>query len=380
MTISVLSSIVAPPANPIDTGPCHQGPYLLSAIGREFPQDYLEINLNYGTGAFCNREFWLLNPFSNSLQGTARWLLDGLEMIQRAGLCPYDRFPTEPGLFPWGIHAKGHAFFWLVEGAPDTWPTIVWNVDLDTWDRFELTATELLVGLLSQNIRVPVWDEDAQHALEHTFEGGEQAINAMNAEPAATRVSVELKEDTVRYVDFEYRLHCDESELFGILDLSAKEPTIQWTLQIQSRETEEHEDEDAPSCAPSMRAYFELQDGDSWRDLAGRTFDVKLGEDSESDAFVYAGYHEFAVRYSIEFIERREDKLLTRAHWDIYKPVDMYGWICVKGVVVTFAKTDDPIACASAALSKHTPLNDFGSPLERETGHVWFPVHSKHDS
>ena len=65
---------------------------------------------------------------------------------------PYPIYPDQPGLLPWGNDENGNDYYWLTEGAPDTWRVLsdeVRGEGLGTaWivikDRLDAQAGELM--------------------------------------------------------------------------------------------------------------------------------------------------------------------------------------------------------------------------------------------
>jgi hypothetical protein len=57
---------------------------------------------------------------------------------------------TTGGLIPWGGSRSGDWFFWQVtDGAVDAWPVLAMQVDIQEWNRYEMTATEFLYRILT---------------------------------------------------------------------------------------------------------------------------------------------------------------------------------------------------------------------------------------
>jgi hypothetical protein len=188
--IDALLALAPPPVRP----DWHQPPTsddwaeMESHFGFEFPADYKRLIECYGTGQFG--EFVLImNPFCVNKYISQRlvmkhnyfWTgadhdpvpptssdpdylriwnqLRAHEKAARAA-CPYDFYPTHPGLFPWGIVSDNEAWtFWLTEGDPNHWPVVVYYYhDAPIYERRpEVGCCGLLVEWLRGNVRPEGW-------------------------------------------------------------------------------------------------------------------------------------------------------------------------------------------------------------------------------
>ncbi|WP_454855210.1 hypothetical protein [Promicromonospora soli] len=64
-------------------------------------------------------------------------------------------------LIPWASTANGERVYWRVLGETpaDAYPVYVENADGDLWERFDLTATEFLLGLARGDVRSGFFSE-----------------------------------------------------------------------------------------------------------------------------------------------------------------------------------------------------------------------------
>lgn len=66
---------------------------------------------------------------------------------------PFPLWPEPGGIFPWAEAEAGATFFWLRSGAdPDSWPVVWWHGAELAWERFDGTATEFLIVLVTGQV------------------------------------------------------------------------------------------------------------------------------------------------------------------------------------------------------------------------------------
>jgi hypothetical protein len=124
----------------------------------EVPTDYGALLDIYGPGAFRKhfaeiRILSLANPHPvfdivSVTRETAELLGDIYEDLRNDWL-PHAFWPDQPGLIQWGA-AEIESLYWLADGEPDDWPVIVMRDTEQIFERLELTATELLLGLIEE--------------------------------------------------------------------------------------------------------------------------------------------------------------------------------------------------------------------------------------
>ncbi|MEZ0109683.1 hypothetical protein ABH920_003697 [Catenulispora sp. EB89] len=140
------------------------GPYAVDwvsvedRLGTALPADYKEFVAAFGPGLFgydanlswlnvhvpdADFESWDL--FYNVSWMSAYAAVNPVNRWQQFGL-----FPDPGGLLLWASTERGHRFFWLTEGRdPNRWPILAHNRDDLRWHRFDGTAVEWVVGLLT---------------------------------------------------------------------------------------------------------------------------------------------------------------------------------------------------------------------------------------
>lgn len=135
------------------------------ALRLSVPKDYKSFVRIYGAGVI-DEFLWPFSP--NSVNQN----LDLMTQINRQASVlrtireksvtdvPFPIFPETGGLLVWGISDNGDTLHWLTAGSPEHWPTIVFEARGPRWIRFNLVATELIVGLLTKRIRCPLFPAD----------------------------------------------------------------------------------------------------------------------------------------------------------------------------------------------------------------------------
>jgi hypothetical protein len=175
-----LCQAVPPPVHPSEAGSTQAFARVEDRLDLELPDAYKQLVTAYGTGSW--RGFlWVLNPFSanrslNLLDQAVRQL-DAERVIRRKwpDQVPFPLYPEPGGLFPWGMTDNGDRLYWLTEGLPDSWPTIVFESRGPRFDRHERTCCDLLLGWLVGRIKILVFPEDFDACLSNAFHPGNPA-------------------------------------------------------------------------------------------------------------------------------------------------------------------------------------------------------------
>ncbi|MEU0187081.1 hypothetical protein ABZ312_38905 [Streptomyces sp. NPDC006207] len=125
-----------------------------AALGTELPSDCKLLCQAFGAGEF-SREMSVLCVDETRVQdlvGEWRYLLES-DNSSDGPFAPYRIHEpgTTGGLIPWGSSRSGDWFFWQVtDGAVNAWPVLTMQVDTWEWNRYEMTATELLYRILTE--------------------------------------------------------------------------------------------------------------------------------------------------------------------------------------------------------------------------------------
>jgi len=143
-----------------------------SAIDANFglflPGDYKLLINTHGDGQW--QEFWyLLNPFSrnenlNLLRQASRSETSGSDILSAERFIrdrhpyPHPIWPEARGIFPWAVTDNGGRFFWLIDGAPEDWPTIYYPSRDPEFRKLESSTAAIIAGLLSGEL--PLFEEE----------------------------------------------------------------------------------------------------------------------------------------------------------------------------------------------------------------------------
>jgi hypothetical protein len=131
---------VAPSGAPFDWAAAE------ARLGTALPADWKAYCDAYGHGGFDNGWGWYpLTPFAPDAEDD---LVAGHWRDLLADAEPDRRLVPEPGgVLPFLYSELKHVFWWRTGGPPDAWPVLVQG-DFGWHDELELTATELLLGVL----------------------------------------------------------------------------------------------------------------------------------------------------------------------------------------------------------------------------------------
>ena len=154
-----LLKMVPPPAAPLEILGEPAALQFSSGDPLVFPSDYLALNLAYGSGWFktegpvsmivtpCNP---FAAPYAAAMESDHSFYSQ-YKRDEGGGFTPYEIFPRQAGLLQWGWAEGRKHFFWLTEGEPSQWPTIIlW--DLEFLARVDLPVTEFLAQLIAGDL------------------------------------------------------------------------------------------------------------------------------------------------------------------------------------------------------------------------------------
>ena len=161
MSIELLVAAQKPPDNPVDPGSAAQWLQVERSIGTSLPEDYKQYIARYGTGSFSRVDFTFLfpfNPFSGdenlvTIQESILWVYEECR-VDSPEICIFNAFPEEKGLLPWGRTDNGDSLFWLTDGPPNAWDTVVFDSKYWGYERYNLTMTQFLTQWLTGDIKV----------------------------------------------------------------------------------------------------------------------------------------------------------------------------------------------------------------------------------
>lgn len=173
-TLEALIQIIPVPKPAVYYGNDSDWQVIEKILEMKLPVDFKKLINLYGTGCFLSF-LYPLSPFApfatslNLLSGATKQLLaayrSGLEEFPQY-MPVYPAYPQESGMFPWGITVNGDTLFWLRQGKPEKWPTVVCDSKFtkEHCDRFDMTATEFLYRLCSGEIEPDAFPDDLRTA------------------------------------------------------------------------------------------------------------------------------------------------------------------------------------------------------------------------
>jgi hypothetical protein len=162
MSFSLLTQIAPPPKHPAEPGSQKRWEKAQQRLGVALPGDYKTFINRYGTGSF-NDLILPYNPFTVNESMNLFQVLDthhqANRRIQKLVGCewsvvhPYRLFPEPRGLLPWGATSSiEHVFFWHVQGIPESWTTILYDLRNGEYEVWKLSMICFLQKLFSREI------------------------------------------------------------------------------------------------------------------------------------------------------------------------------------------------------------------------------------
>lgn len=170
MSVDQITQIIAPPAEPHETGTLKNWEKIEKRLGLPLPPDFKALVNAYGTGSFD--DFIIVyNPFAQNEYLNLFYALDTLhEADQHTRLLgdpvwtvvhPFALFPAPEGLLPWGCTTNlGDTFFWQIKGPSATWETIFYNLRSGEYEVWKHPMSEFLFRLFTRQIESVLLPED----------------------------------------------------------------------------------------------------------------------------------------------------------------------------------------------------------------------------
>jgi hypothetical protein len=170
-----LCKAVPPPDNPFEAGRPEGFTAVEGRLGLALPTDYKSLIGAYGAGSWKGF-LWVLNPFAsnrylNLFEQTQRQL--DAERTIRADWpkdVPFALYPEPGGLLPWAMTDNGDRLYWVTEGRPDTWDTVVYESRGPEYDRHRMSCCEFLRRWVAGELRVSVFPDDFEYGFVGAFE------------------------------------------------------------------------------------------------------------------------------------------------------------------------------------------------------------------
>lgn len=197
-SMNKLMQLVTPPEEPQYTGDEKSRAEVNKKLGVNLPEDYFELLKIYGAGQFCgwvnvfnpfigaDEPGWYLNLYDNikderrnytyspksyaSIKAmfknapTVKYYEE--KQFAESGAAgegyPFDFYPKEGGLIPWGNCEEAAVLYWKMNEGK--WTIVVYGED-EYYYEYDMTMTEFLYDLLSKQITNPLFED--------IFSGGE---------------------------------------------------------------------------------------------------------------------------------------------------------------------------------------------------------------
>ena len=165
-----LLDLITAPLEPREIGSPKLWEKVESRLGLQLPPDYKSLIDAYGTGTFD--DFIIVyNPFAQNEYLNLFFALDMLHQADQqtkslgdstwTAVHPFDLYPAPDGLLPWGCTTiYGDIFFWKIDGPPETWETIFYNLRSGEYEVWKNTLTEFLYLLFTHQIQSVLLPED----------------------------------------------------------------------------------------------------------------------------------------------------------------------------------------------------------------------------
>jgi hypothetical protein len=170
-----LCKAVPPPDNPFEAGSAEGFTAVEGRLGLALPTDYKSLIGAYGTGSWKGF-LWVLNPFASNrylnLFEQAQRQLEAERTIRADWPkdVPFALYPDPGGLLPWAMTDNGDRLYWLTEGRPDTWDTVVYESRGQKYDSHRMSCCEFLRRWMGGQLRVSVFPDDFEYGFVGAFE------------------------------------------------------------------------------------------------------------------------------------------------------------------------------------------------------------------
>lgn len=166
MAIDELTAFVEIPKTPSEVPAKPNWEKIEKKIGLKLPSDYKNFVITFGSG-LLGSFVYVFNPFSKNegIELTAGITslcktLKQLKAHEGEREVPFPIYPDTPGLLPWGGDENGNGYYWLTDGKPDQWPTIVCAGRDSRWQKFDMSMTTFLAKSLQGEIKCKIWPSD----------------------------------------------------------------------------------------------------------------------------------------------------------------------------------------------------------------------------
>lgn len=146
-------------------------------LGIALPPDYRELAGRFPSGTFQGYLDFQPGPdiladlFERPLGDLRRWrdktfddeeirereyieATEGRELPEKEISYPFPLWPEPGGVYPWAEGGSDAIFFWLTGSDPSSWPVVWCHGEDILWERFDGTAAEFLIALVTGQLDV----------------------------------------------------------------------------------------------------------------------------------------------------------------------------------------------------------------------------------
>jgi hypothetical protein len=144
MTFSHLLSVAPPPSITVNTINPEQWPPIERELGTSLPDDYKQLWAQYGHVTFFEY-LGLLNPLNpkSGLIGRQREFHDWY-----SNQSSFVVWPASGGLLNVGADEDCHLLFWVTKGAPNEWPVVYFDDNMQVYEYYPYSLTSFLSRFL----------------------------------------------------------------------------------------------------------------------------------------------------------------------------------------------------------------------------------------
>jgi hypothetical protein len=164
MSLARLCELIPPPSDPSHVPSAEDWERVQAELGTRLPHELFQFATVYGEGTFRGTEataFGVCSPRYPSFVEMVRFQCERYRECRgdhKDKYHPYDTFPDEGGLFPFGGDETDVWLCWSAKGDPNRWPIVVrWTCGLEGMRTLELSLIDFLVNVLERKLDLPCW-------------------------------------------------------------------------------------------------------------------------------------------------------------------------------------------------------------------------------
>lgn len=182
MSVHQLKEILKPPSSPCNNGLEQNWKDVHKEIGTRLPDDYQHFINGYGSG-LIGRFLYIWNPFSDNkytnliyMYKETTILYQNLKSSQPDDF-PFNIYPENGGLLPFGNSINGDNLFWLTtKSDPNLWSLIIHQARSSYYDIHSYSLSDFLIRLMRKELQTSQFIYEASINLSKGFEKLEEDI------------------------------------------------------------------------------------------------------------------------------------------------------------------------------------------------------------